>query len=30
VLEAGGCYQLQYPGIALVNSLSGEAAVSLS
>ena len=30
VLEAGGCYRLQYPGIALVNSLAGEAAVALS
>ena len=30
VLEAGGSYQLQYPGIAVVNSLTGEAAVSLS
>jgi hypothetical protein len=30
VLEAGGCYQLQHEGTALVNSLSGEAAVSLA
>ena len=30
VLEAGSCYRLQHPGIALVNSLGGEAAVSLS
>jgi len=30
VLEAGGSYQLQYPGTALVNSLSGEASVVLS
>jgi hypothetical protein len=30
VLEAGGCYQLQYPGVAVVNSLSGEASVALS
>lgn len=29
VLEAGGCYQLQYPGTALVNSLAGEASVVL-
>jgi len=30
VLEPGSCYRLQHPGIALVNSLGGEAAVSLS
>jgi hypothetical protein len=30
VLEAGGCYRLQHEGIAIVNSLSGEASVSLS
>ena len=30
VLEAGGCYRLQHPGIALVNSLGGGAAVSLN
>jgi len=30
VLTPGGCYRLQHPGIALVNSLGGEAAVSLS
>jgi hypothetical protein len=30
VLEAGGCYQLQHPGVALVNSLAGEAAVEMS
>ena len=30
VLEPGNCYRLQHPGIALVNSLGGEAAVTLS
>ena len=30
VLTPGGCYRLQHPGIALVNSLGGEAAVSFS
>jgi DUF2917 family protein len=30
VLEAGGCYQLRHPGVALVNSLGGVAAVSLN
>jgi hypothetical protein len=30
VLEAGGCYRLQYPGVTLVNSLAGEASVALS
>ena len=30
VLTPGGCYRLQHAGIALVNSLGGEAAVSLS
>jgi hypothetical protein len=30
VLEAGGCYQLRHPGVAVVNSLAGEAAVALS
>ena len=30
VLEPGNCYRLQHGGIALVNSLGGEAAVSLS
>ena len=30
VLTPGGCYRLQHPGTALVNSLGGEAAVSLS
>jgi hypothetical protein len=29
VLEAGGSYQLRYPGTALVNSLAGEASVVL-
>ncbi len=30
VLEAGGCYRLQHSGVAIVNSLAGEAAVALS
>jgi hypothetical protein len=30
VLEPGNCYRLEHPGIALVNSLGGVAAVSLS
>jgi hypothetical protein len=30
VLERGGCYRLRHPGVALVNSLGGEAAVSLA
>jgi len=30
VLEPGDCYRLQHRGTALVNSLGGEAAVSLS
>lgn len=30
VLEAGGCYRLRHPGIAIVNPLGGEAAVALS
>jgi hypothetical protein len=30
VLSAGGCYRLRQPGVALVNSLGGEAAVSLA
>ncbi|HET7365260.1 MAG TPA: DUF2917 domain-containing protein [Burkholderiales bacterium] len=30
VLEPGGCYRLRHPGVALVNSLGGEAAVSLA
>ena len=29
VLEPGTCYQLRHPGVALVNSLGGVAAVSL-
>jgi hypothetical protein len=29
VLEAGGCYQLQHRGVAVVNSLAGEASVAL-
>ena len=30
VLEAGHCYRLRRDGIAILNSLSGEASVSLS
>ena len=30
VLEAGGCYQLQHRGVAVVNSIAGEASVLLS
>jgi hypothetical protein len=30
VLEAGNCYQLRHPGVALVNSLAGDAAIALS
>jgi Protein of unknown function (DUF2917) len=30
VLEAGGCYELRHPGVAVVNSLAGNAAVALS
>ena len=30
VLAPGGCYRLRHPGIAIVNSLGGEAAVSLA
>lgn len=30
VLEAGACYQLQHEGVAVVNSLAGEASVALS
>jgi hypothetical protein len=30
VLERGGCYKLRQPGVAIVNSLGGEAAVSLA
>ena len=30
VLEPGGCYRLRHPGTALVNSLGGAAAVSLT
>ena len=29
VLEPGSCYQLRHPGLAIVNPLGGEAAVSL-
>ncbi len=30
VLEAGSCYRLRHEGVAIVNSLSGDASVSLS
>jgi hypothetical protein len=30
VLERGGCYRLRHRGVTLVNSLGGEAAVSLA
>jgi len=30
VLQCGGCYQLRQRGVAIVNSLGGEAAVSLA
>ena len=30
VLSPGGCYRLRHPGVALVNSLGGDAAVSLA
>ena len=30
VLSPGGCYRLRQPGVAIVNSLGGEAAVSLT
>ena len=30
VLERGGCYQLRHGGLALVNSLGGDAAVSFA
>jgi hypothetical protein len=30
VLEAGNCYRLKHEGVAIVNSLGGEAAVSLA
>ena len=30
VLERGGCYQLRHAGLALVNSLGGDAAVSFA
>jgi hypothetical protein len=30
VLERGGCYQLRQRGLAIVNSLGGEAAVSFA
>ena len=30
ILEAGNCYRLRHPGITLVNSLGGVAAVSLN
>jgi hypothetical protein len=30
VLETGGCYQLKHPGVALVNSLAGEASIAVA
>lgn len=30
VLQEGGCYQVKHAGVTVVNSLGGEAAVSLS
>ena len=30
VLQSGGCYRLKHPGVALVNSLAGEAAIAVS
>lgn len=30
VLERGGCYRLRHRGLAIVNSLGGEAAVSFA
>ena len=30
VLERGGCYRLRHAGVAIVNSLGGEAAVSFA
>jgi hypothetical protein len=30
VLSPGGCYRLRHPGVAIVNPLGGEAAVSLA
>ncbi len=30
VLSPGACYRLRHPGVAIVNSLGGEAAVSLA
>jgi len=30
VLQPGGCYQLRHDGVAIVNSLGGEAAVSIA
>ena len=30
VLEAGRCYRLQHAGVALVNSLAGNAAIAVS
>jgi len=30
VLEAGSCYRLKQPGVALLNSLTGEASVSFA
>ena len=30
ILEAGSCYRLRYPGLAIVNPLGGEAAVAIA
>jgi hypothetical protein len=30
VLQPGGCYRLRHDGVAIVNSLGGEAAVSIA
>jgi len=30
VLQAGSCYRLKQPGVALLNSLTGEASVSFA
>jgi hypothetical protein len=29
ILEAGGCYRLRRPGLAVVNALRGEASITL-
>jgi hypothetical protein len=30
VLEAGGCYRLRHPGLAIVHALLGDASITLS